>query len=111
VRFSLATNERWNDKDGNLRETTEWHRVVVWGRQADSCQQYLTKGNLVAVEGRLRTRNWDDPRGVRRYVTEVVATRVIFLGREREEMTPPSFILEETPEEEYGVLPPPEGEN
>ena len=78
--FNIATTERWNDKSGQKQERTEWHRIVVWGQQAENCAQYLTKGRPVYIEGSLRTRKWDDKEGTTRYTTEVVAQRVQFLG-------------------------------
>ncbi len=78
--FTLATNERWRDKDGNNQERTEWHRVVVWGKDAENCAQYLQKGRSVYVEGRLQTREWEDRDGNKRQTTEVVAQAVRFLG-------------------------------
>ena len=78
--FTLATNEKWRDKDGNNQERTEWHRVVVWGRQAETCAEYLAKGRQVYLEGRLQTRQWEDKEGNKRWTTEVVAQRVQFLG-------------------------------
>ncbi len=78
--FNIATTERWNDKSGQKQERTEWHRIVVWGPQAENCAQYLSKGRPVYIEGSLRTRQWDDKEGVKRYTTEVVAQRVQFLG-------------------------------
>lgn len=78
--FSLATSESWNDKNGNKQEKTEWHRVVVWGKLADLCGKYLTKGRQVYVEGKLQTRQWEDKDGTKRYTTEVVASTVQFLG-------------------------------
>jgi|Deesub1362A_J573_1020465.scaffolds.fasta_scaffold02734_9 single-strand DNA-binding protein len=79
ARFSLATNERFQDKDGKVQERVDWHRVVAWGKQAENCGQYLKKGRLVSVEGRLQTRSFEDKEGVTRWVTEVVARRVEFL--------------------------------
>ena len=78
--FRLATNEAWTDKQGQRQERTEWHRVVVWGKKAEVCSKYLSKGRQVYVEGRLRTRTWDDKDGNKRYTTEVVANDVQFLG-------------------------------
>ena len=78
--FTLATNERWRDKDGNNQERTEWHRIVVWGRTAENCAQYLQKGRSVYVEGRLQTREWEDKDGNKRNTTEVNALNVQFLG-------------------------------
>ncbi|MFA4972695.1 MAG: single-stranded DNA-binding protein [bacterium] len=78
--FNIATTERWNDKSGQKQERTEWHRIVVWGQQAENCAQYLSKGRPVYIEGNLRTRQWDDKEGIKRYTTEVIAQRVQFLG-------------------------------
>lgn len=78
--FSVATNEVWNDKQGQKQERTEWHKVVVWGRAAEFCGQYLQKGSTVFVEGRIQTRSWDDKEGQKRYTTEIVATSVQAIG-------------------------------
>src|SRR5439155_666257 len=76
----LATTERWTDKSGQKQEVTEWHRIVVWGKQAEVVGQYCTKGRQIYVEGRIRTRQWQDQQGQKRYTTEVVATNVQLLG-------------------------------
>jgi len=78
--LNLATTEVWNDKQGQKQEKTEWHRVVVWGKQAESLQEYLVKGKQIYVEGRLQTRQWDDKDGQKRYTTEIKADRVTLLG-------------------------------
>ena len=78
--LNLATTEVWNDKSGQRQEKTEWHRVVVWGKQAESLQEYLTKGKQIYVEGRLQTRQWDDKDGNKRYTTEIKADRITLLG-------------------------------
>ena len=78
--FSLATNESWLDKSGQKQERTEWHKVVVWGKTAENCNQYLAKGRQVYVEGRLQTRQWQDKDGQTKYTTEVQAQTVQFLG-------------------------------
>ena len=79
--FSVATNRRWTDRDGNRQEETEWHYVVCWGRQAEVAGQYLTRGKLVSVEGRLQTRSWDDQQsGQKRYRTEVICRNFQMLG-------------------------------
>ncbi|MBU6376566.1 MAG: single-stranded DNA-binding protein [Bdellovibrionales bacterium] len=78
--FSLATNESWTDKQGQKQERTEWHRVVVWGKLADLCGQYLVKGRQVFIEGKLQTRQWQDKDGQTKYTTEVLAQTVQFLG-------------------------------
>ena len=80
ARLSIATSENWTSKDGQKQERTEWHRVVVWGKQAENCAKHLSKGRQVYVEGRLQTRNWEDPNGQKRYATEVIANNVQFLG-------------------------------
>lgn len=79
--FSLATTDNWTDKSsGQRQERTEWHRVVVWGRQAESLQPYLNKGKQICVEGRLQTREWNDRDGNKKYTTEIVADRITLLG-------------------------------
>ena len=78
--FSLATSEQWNDRDGKRQERTEWHNIVVWGKQAEHCGQYLSKGRQVFIEGSIRTRSYDDKSGNKRYITEIVAQRIQFLG-------------------------------
>jgi single-strand DNA-binding protein len=78
--LNLATTEQWNDKEGQRQEKTEWHRIVLWGKQAESLQQYLVKGKQIYVEGRLQTRQWDDKDGVKRYTTEIKADRITLLG-------------------------------
>jgi single-strand DNA-binding protein len=83
--FKLATNESYTDKTGNKAEQTEWHRVVAWQKQAETVCQFLKKGALVLVEGRLQTRKWQDQQGQNRYTTEVVAHHVVFLDSKRTE--------------------------
>ncbi len=78
--FSIATSEVWTGQDGNRQERTEWHNIVVWGKQAETCGQYLAKGRQVFVQGNIRTRSYEDKTGNTRYVTEIVAQRVQFLG-------------------------------
>jgi single-strand DNA-binding protein len=78
--FNMATTEVWNDKAGQKQEKTEWHRVVLWGKTAESLKDYLVKGKQVYVEGRLQTRQWDDKDGNKRYTTEIRGDRVVLLG-------------------------------
>jgi single-strand DNA-binding protein len=80
--FSVATNRRYTTSEGERREETEWFTVVTWGRLAEQCNQYLTKGRLVYVEGRLRTHTWEGQDGQKRYRNEIVADRVSFLDRQ-----------------------------
>jgi single-strand DNA-binding protein len=77
----VATNERRKGPDGQPIEQTEWHSIVVWGKSAENCNQYLAKGRTVLVEGRLQTRKWQDQDGKDRYKTEIVASNVQFIGR------------------------------
>ncbi|MCZ6449646.1 MAG: single-stranded DNA-binding protein, partial [Deltaproteobacteria bacterium] len=78
--FSIATTEKWVDTNGDKQERTEWHNIVVWGKQGETCAQYLAKGRQVYIEGSIRSRSYDDKSGNKRYITEIVAQRVRFLG-------------------------------
>ena len=78
--LSLATTDVWNDKSGQRQEKTEWHRVVLWGKTAETLAEYLLKGRQIYVEGRLQTRQWDDRDGNKRYTTEIRSDRVVLLG-------------------------------
>ncbi len=78
--FPVATTDTWFDQENGRQERTDWHNIVVWGKQAETCGQYLSKGRQVYVEGRIQTRSYDDRDGNKRYVTEIVAQRVQFLG-------------------------------
>ena len=78
--ISVATTEFRNTADGGKQSFTDWHRVVIWGRQAENCCKYLHKGSPVFIEGRLQTRSWEDQSGQKRYSTEVVVSNVQFLG-------------------------------
>ena len=80
ARFSLATSEVWNDAEGDRQERTEWHNIIVWGKQGETCGQYLAKGRQAYIEGSIRSRSYDDKNGQKRYITEIVAQRVRFLG-------------------------------
>jgi single-strand DNA-binding protein len=79
--FSIATSERWKDKNsGEMQERTEWHRIVAWGRLGEICGEYLSKGRQVYIEGRIQTRDWEDRDGNKRYTTEIVASEMKMLG-------------------------------
>ena len=78
--FNLATSNAWTNKEGQRQEHTEWHRIVVWGKLAETCAEYLSKGRKVYVEGRLQTRSWEDDNNQKRYTTEIVASQVLFLN-------------------------------
>jgi single-strand DNA-binding protein len=85
--FTLATKESYKDKNGNRQEITEWHNIVVWRGLAEVAEKYLKKGKQIYVEGRIRTRSWDDKEGVKRYTTEVVADNFVMLGRKEGDNT------------------------
>lgn len=80
TRFSLATSNKWVNTDGEKQQATEWHTIVVWGKQAEACGQYLEKGRQAYVEGSLRYREYNDNGGNKRHVAEVIAQKVRFLG-------------------------------
>jgi single-strand DNA-binding protein len=80
TRFSLATSNTWIGTNGEKQQATEWHTVVVWGKQGEACSQYLEKGRQVYVEGELRHRSYDNKEGKEQHVTEIVAQKVRFLG-------------------------------
>lgn len=86
--FRLATTERYRDRNGNLQEHTEWHNIVVWRNTADVVEKYVKKGTQVYIEGRIRTRSWDDQTGNKRYVTEIVADTLQLLGRRPDGQSP-----------------------
>jgi len=77
--FSVATDERWTDSEGNRQTRTEWHNIVAWRKLAEICGQYLRKGRLVFIEGRIQTREWDDRDGNKRRTTEIIASNMQML--------------------------------
>lgn len=80
--FSVATNRKWTSKSGEEVEHTEWHRIVVWGKQGELCKEYLAKGRRVFIEGRIESRSWNDKEtNEKRYMTEIIAENVQFLDR------------------------------
>ena len=79
AKLNLATSERWKDNDGNNQEKTEWHRIITWRRQAEFAGEWLKKGQLVCIEGKLQTRSWEQD-GQKKYMTEVVADNITMLG-------------------------------
>ncbi|HEX3036772.1 MAG TPA: single-stranded DNA-binding protein [Thermodesulfobacteriota bacterium] len=88
--FNLATTEVYTNKDEERQELTEWHRIVAWGRLAEICGEYLSKGRMIYIEGSLRTRSWEDKEGRKRWTTEVFAQSIKMLGpsRQRDEFLP-----------------------
>lgn len=86
AKFTLATDERFTDREGNKQERTEWHNIVAWGKLGEICGQYLKKGKLVYIEGRIRTDSWDDKEtNQKRYRTEIVANEMKMLDRRGDE--------------------------
>jgi single-strand DNA-binding protein len=96
--FSVATSRNWSTSDGEKRAETEWFNIVAWGSLAEICNQYLLKGQQVFVEGRLQSRNWEDPEGKRHTSVEIVASEMIMLGDRRAADEQPE---EETEEDEF----------
>jgi single-strand DNA-binding protein len=112
ARFTLATNETYFNTTTNQNEVkTEWHRIVAWGKLAEFCEKYLTKGKQIYLEGKLRTRTWQDREGNKRTTTEIETQTIVLLGR-REEL-PPSEVEATLTEEEEAIndLPPEEEMN
>lgn len=110
VNLTLATSETWRDKQtGEMRENTEWHRVVMFGKLAEVAGEYLRKGAQVYIEGQLRTRNWQDDAGVTRYVTEVLVGKngtLQMLGGRRESGVPESAVQPQNPATRHNLLRP-----
>jgi len=113
ARFSLATTERWNNKDGNRMEHTEWHNIVMWRNLAEIAEKYVRKGSLIHIEGKLRTRNYDDKDGVKRYVLEVVADAMQLVGPKPDAnsgqsvpVQKPTITEQEIPETHVDTTPP-----
>ncbi len=88
--LSVATNRRYTTRDGEQREDTEWHRIVLWGRLAEIAEKYLQKGNTIFVEGRLQTNKWEDRNGNERYTTEINAYELSMLDKKSDSPSPVS---------------------
>ena len=86
--FSIATTEKWKDKSGEMKESTEWHRISAFGKTAEVCGEYLRKGSSVYIEGRIQTRKWTDKDGNDRYTTEIRCDRMQMLGGKSQGDTP-----------------------
>ena len=97
----LATTERYRDRNGNPQEHTEWHNVVVWRNQADVVEKYVKKGTQLYVEGRIRTRSWDDQNGNKRYTTDIVADTLQLLGRRPENNAQQGGYQQPAPQQSY----------
>lgn len=105
--FSMATDESWKDKSGEKQSKTEWHNIVVWGKLAEICGQYLTKGKQVYVSGRIQTREWDDKDGNKRKTTEIVASEMTMLGdkggKDSEGAAPRTSAASKPAETDFGI--------
>jgi single-strand DNA-binding protein len=106
AKFPLATSETYKKADGTRVENTEWHNVVMWRGLAESAEKYLRKGSLVYIEGKIKTRNWED-NGVRKYFTEVVADVMTMLGRRPDDATKDAVSNEYARSESQKQTPPP----
>lgn len=109
--FSLATNLVWKDQSGNNQERTEWHRIVAWRKLAEVAGEWLKKGSYIFLEGRLQTRSWEDKSGNKRYMTEVVAESIEFVGSKRDDRSSETFeppVPEEPPADSTDSSSPPE---
>lgn len=100
--LNVATTENWMGKDGVRQENTEWHRIIVWGKQAENCGKYLSKGRAVFIEGRLQTRSWDDKNGQKRYTTEINASNVQFMPSNGQGARPNNGNYTQGPSEPFG---------
>lgn len=101
----LATSESWKDASGERQERTEWHSVVLWDKAAEIANQYLHKGSLVRIEGRIQTRSWDDANGEKKYKTEIISSEVMILDSKRDGAPAPEQAKEEINWEEKRPLP------
>ena len=88
--LSVATNESWKDQNGEMQDRTEWHRVVMYGRMAETATEYMKKGQMVYIEGRLNTREWEDQNQIKRRTTEIRCDNFTMLGKRSDSSSPPS---------------------
>ena len=93
--FSVAVNEQWRDKQGEKQERTEWIKCVAWGKMAEICGQYLTKGSQVYLEGKIQTRQWENKEGQKQYTTEVIVSEMIMLGGKSDKQDKPKTAKKE----------------
>ena len=110
AQFTLATSERYKDKSGAIQELTEWHNIVCWRQLAEIAEKYISKGTQIFVEGKIRTRNWTDQSGAKRYTTEIYADNIRLLGRKGDgvqplgpqERRPSPAVQEQAQPQQYG---------
>ena len=101
--FNLATNESWKDQNGDSQDRTEWHRVVMYGRMAETATEYMKKGQMVYVEGRLNTREWEDQNQIKRRTTEIRCDNFTMLGKRSDSSSPPSATPDSSMKPDSGV--------
>ena len=98
AQFTLATTERYRDRNGELRENTEWHNIVAWRNSADVAEKFIRKGTQVYIEGKLRTRSWTDQTGNKRYTTEVTVDNLQLLGKRNDDQSAPQPLPQSAPQ-------------
>ena len=101
--LSVATNESWKDQNGEMQDRTEWHRVVMYGRMAETATEYMKKGQMVYVEGRLNTREWEDQNQIKRRTTEIRCDNFTMLGKRSDSSGPPSSNSDSSMKPDAGV--------
>mgnify|MGYP001479734062 FL=1 len=101
--LSVATNESWKDQSGEMQDRTEWHRVVMYGRMAETATEYMKKGQMVYVEGRLHTREWEDQNQIKRRTTEIRCDNFTMLGKRSDSSSPPSANQDSSMKPESGM--------
>ena len=101
--LSVATNESWKDQNGEMQDRTEWHRVVMYGRMAETATEYMKKGQMVYVEGRLNTREWEDQNQIKRRTTEIRCDNFTMLGKRSDSSGPPSSTPDSSMKPDSGV--------
>ena len=101
--LSVATNESWKDQSGEMQDRTEWHRVVMYGRMAETATEYMKKGQMVYVEGRLHTREWEDQNQIKRRTTEIRCDNFTMLGKRSDSSVPPSANPDSSIKPDAGV--------
>ena len=112
--FSFATTERYKDRNGEIVNNTEWHNIVSWNH-AELCEKYVSKGSQLYIEGKIRTRSWEDKQGNKRYTTEILAEKVVLIGSKKEgEQKPNQSQPQQRPQYQSTPIPPagePEGDD
>lgn len=104
--FSFATTERYRDRNGEIVNNTEWHNIVSWNH-AELCEKYVEKGSQLYIEGKLRTRSWEDKQGNKRYTTEILAEKIDLLGKPNSEQKSQQAQPQQRPQHQSTPLPPP----